>query len=178
MNFCICLPRFKLFLLNKNLCQFTAASLKVLPQLGQGRWLNIIWLNCQFTNLLQLSLMCLASSLSHLTAHWKRNIKWNRGMIKTVLKGASRTAIQSCQKIYIFKASALWANAFYKSKCPSVCLFVDVYVHVFTFEVPFNGLFSPTSRSRMSNIFRDSESLGKSNGKKWSHIWTFFFEVV
>ena len=41
---------------------------------------------------------------------------------------------------------------------------------VFTFEVPFNGLFGPPSRSRMSNIFRDSESLGKSNGKKWSQI--------
>ena len=46
--------------------------------------------------------------------------------------------------------------------CVSVCLF--------TFEVPFNGLFAPTSRSRMSKMFRDSESLGKSNGKKWSHI--------
>ena len=45
----------------------------------------------------------------------------------------------------------------------------------FTFEVPFNGLFAPTSRSRMSNIFRDSESLGKSNGKKWSNIWIFLF---
>ena len=66
----------------------------------------------------------------------------------------------------VFKASALWADAFYKSKCPYVCVFVCL----FTFEVPFNGLFAPTSRSRMSNIFRDSESLGKSNGKKWSHI--------
>ena len=45
----------------------------------------------------------------------------------------------------------------------------------FTFEVPFNGLFAPTSQSRMPNIYRDSESLGKSNGKKWSNIWTFFF---
>jgi hypothetical protein len=27
----------------------------------------------------------------------------------------------------------------------------------------------------MSNIFRDSESLGKSNGKKWSRIGTFLF---
>ena len=36
---------------------------------------------------------------------------------------------------------ALWADAFYKSKCPCVCLFV----RVFTFEVPFNGLFAPTS---------------------------------
>ena len=43
------------------------------------------------------------------------------------------------------------------------------------FLVFFNGLFDPFSRSRMSNIFRDSESLGKSNGKKWSNIWTFLF---
>ena len=55
--------------------------------------------------------------------------------------------------------------------CPSVCLLVCL----FTFEVPFNSLFAPTSRSRTSNIFRDSESLGKSNGKKWSNIWTFLF---
>ena len=46
----------------------------------------------------------------------------------------------------------------------------------FIFEVPFNGLFAPTCQSRMSNMFRDSESLGKSNGKKWSQIWTFLFE--
>ena len=50
---------------------------------------------------------------------------------------------------------------------PSVC--------VFTFEVPFKRLFAPTFRSRMSNIFTDSESLGKSNGKKWSQIGTFLF---
>ena len=71
----------------------------------------------------------------------------------------------------LFKASALWADAFYKSKCLSVCVFVCL----FTFEVLFNGLFAPTSQSRMSNIFRDSESLGKSNGKKSSNIWTFLF---
>ena len=53
---------------------------------------------------------------------------------------------------------------------------IRLCVCVFTFEVPFNGLFAPTSRNRMSNIFRDSESLGKSNGKKWSNIWTFLFE--
>ena len=47
-----------------------------------------------------------------------------------------------------------------------VCLSVCLSVCVFTFEVPFNGLFAPTSRSWMSNIFRDSESLGKNNGKK------------
>ena len=60
----------------------------------------------------------------------------------------------------IFKASALWADAFYKSKCPYICLSVCLFVCLFTFEVLFNGLFAPTSRSRMSNIFRDSESLG------------------
>ena len=54
------------------------------------------------------------------------------------------------------------------SVCLSVCLF--------TFEVPFKRLFAPTSWSRMSNIFRDSESLGKSKWKKWSQIWTFLFE--
>ena len=57
----------------------------------------------------------------------------------------------------------------------SVCLSVCQCVHVFTFEVPFKHLFVPISWSRMSNIFRDSISLGKSNGKKWSQIWTFLF---
>ena len=79
----------------------------------------------------------------------------------------------------ILKASAHWADAFYKSKCPSVCTSVCpsvcVFVCLFTFEVPLNGLFAPSSQSRISNIFRDSESLGKSNGKKWSNIWTFSF---
>ena len=75
---------------------------------------------------------------------------------------------------HIFKASALWANAFYKSICPYACLSVCVFVCVFTFEVPFQRLFAPTSLSQMSKIVRDSESLGKSNGKKWSPIWKLF----
>ena len=36
------------------------------------------------------------------------------------------------------------------------------------FEVPFIRLFASTSRSWMSNILRDSESVGKINGNKWS----------
>ena len=52
-----------------------------------------------------------------------------------------------------------------------VRLSVCVSVFLFTFEVPFNGIFDPTSRSRMTKLFRDSESSGKSNGKKWSQIW-------
>ena len=57
----------------------------------------------------------------------------------------------------------------------SVCVsvFLRLSVH---FEVPFKRLFAPTSRSRMSNIFRDSESFGQSNGKKWSQIGPFWFE--
>ena len=47
---------------------------------------------------------------------------------------------------------------------PSVCLFVCL----FTLEVPFKRLFAPTSQSWMSKIFRESESLGKIAGKKWS----------
>ena len=41
---------------------------------------------------------------------------------------------------YLFKASALWADAFKMSMCLFVCLFVCV----FTFEVPFKRLFAPS----------------------------------
>ena len=54
--------------------------------------------------------------------------------------------------------------------------FFFTFFGLLRFLVFFNGIFDPTSRSRMSNISRDSESLGKSNGKKWSQIWTFLFE--
>ena len=67
----------------------------------------------------------------------------------------------------IFKASTLWANAFYKTICPYVC------VCLFTFEVLFKCLFALTSWNWMSKISRDSESLGKSNEKRWSQIWKF-----
>ena len=71
---------------------------------------------------------------------------------------------------HLFKPSALWADGFHKSKylsvCPSVCLFV----RLFTFQVPFKRLFAPISKSWMSKTFRDSESLVKSNGKKWFQV--------
>ena len=59
------------------------------------------------------------------------------------------------------------------SVCVSVCLF-DVPFHVVYFE----AYFAPTSRSRMSNIFIDSESLGKnmeSSGLRFKH---FCLQVV
>ena len=60
----------------------------------------------------------------------------------------------------IFKTWALWADAFYKSIYPSVCPSVCVCLF----------------KSRMSNIFRASESLGENNLKKWSQIWIFLLE--
>ena len=78
----------------------------------------------------------------------------------------------------LFKASALWANAFYKSKCPSACVSICPSVCLLTFEVPFNGLLAPTYQSWMSNIFRDSESLGKSNGRNGLTFEHFCLEVV
>ena len=54
-------------------------------------------------------------------------------------------------------------------------VFFFTFFVLLRFSIFFNGLFAPTSRSRMSNIFRDLESLRRSNGKKWSNIWTFLF---
>ena len=48
----------------------------------------------------------------------------------------------------------------------------------FTFEVSFNGLFAPTSRSRMSNIFRDSESLGEKMERSGLTFEHFCLEMV
>ena len=51
------------------------------------------------------------------------------------------------------------------SVCPSV--------HVFTFQVPFERLFAPTSQSRMSKTVRDSESLGRvveRSGLRFEHF--------
>ena len=51
----------------------------------------------------------------------------------------------------------------------SVCLFVCVFVR-HSFSLRLTVFFAPTSRNPMSKLFRFSESLGKSNGNKWSQI--------
>ena len=62
------------------------------------------------------------------------------------IKGGLETILVCIKHQYLlFKASALWAEAFYKSKFPYVCLYVCVFVCLFTFEVPFKHIFSPTS---------------------------------
>ena len=73
----------------------------------------------------------------------------------------------SDMNIFVWKLSKIGA----KKK-----VFFFTFFGLLRFSVFFNGLFAPTSRSWLSNIFRDSESLGKSNGKKWSQIWTFLTE--
>ena len=75
------------------------------------------------------------------------------------------------------KWSQIWTFLFENClKSPRKKKFFFTFFCLLRFSVFFNGLFAPTSQSRMSNIFRDSESLGKRNGKKWSQIWTFLFE--
>ena len=71
----------------------------------------------------------------------------------------------------IFKASALWADAFYKSKClsvcPSVCSLLRYHLNVFLPPLPEIGC----------PIFLEIRNpWGNSNGKKWSQIRTFLFE--
>ena len=51
--------------------------------------------------------------------------------------------------------------------CVCVCVFVPFCV------VYFKAYFAPTSQSQMSKVVRDSESLGKSAGKKGSQNLTF-----
>ena len=98
---------------------------------------------------------------------------WPIGVASAV-EGLQSTGLPSL----VFKASALWADAFYNSKCPAICPSVCLCVCLSVCSLlryRLTVFLPPTSQSWMSNIFRDSGSLGKSNGKKWSNIWTFLF---
>ena len=74
----------------------------------------------------------------------------------------SRLFINSKSVIFFLKASALWANSFHKSIYPCVSSLLRSCLNVFL---------PPLSKVGCPKNFRDSESLGKSNGKKWSHFW-------
>ena len=67
----------------------------------------------------------------------------------------------------IFKASALWADAFYKSKYCYVCVCVCVFVH-HTFSLRLPVFLPPLPEVQCPN-FLDIWNI--SNGKKWSPIW-------
>ena len=76
-----------------------------------------------------------------------------------------------------FKALPLWADAFYKSKCLSVCLSVCVSVCpsvcLFTFEVPFNGLFAPLPKVGCPIVLQIQNTWGKvmeGSGLRYEHF--------
>ena len=77
---------------------------------------------------------------------------------------------------WVFKTSALWADAFYKLKCPSVCPCVCPSICVFTFEVPFKRLFAPTYRSRLSNIRNPWGKVMERSGLRLEHFCLNFFK--
>ena len=75
---------------------------------------------------------------------------------------------------FLLKASALWVDAFNKSKCPYVCVSVCLSV-CSLLRYRLTVFLAPLPKVGCQIFFRDSESLGKSNWKKWSIIWTFLF---
>ena len=80
---------------------------------------------------------------------------------------------------HIFKASALWADAFYKSICPSVCLsVVRLSVRVFTFEVPFKSLFAPLPEIGCPKILEIQNPWGKVMEISGLRFEFFCLEVV
>ena len=87
--------------------------------------------------------------------------------------------LRHVQLFIVFKASALWADAFYKAKWPSVCLWVCRSVCLCVCSLlryRLNVFLPPLPEVGCPIFFRDSESLGKSNGKKLSNICTFLFK--
>ena len=76
--------------------------------------------------------------------------------------------------IFFFKALAVWANSFYKSKCPPVCPSVRLCV-CSLFEVTFKRIFTPNSLNLIPKIL-EIPNPWKSSGKKLSQIWTFLLK--
>ena len=89
-------------------------------------------------------------------------------MVKPIIKEEKR--LQFCFFFFFFFQSMGALGRCFVEVDLSVCVFVCPRFRVFTFEVQFKRLFATTSCSQMSNIFRDFEFLGKSNGMKWSEI--------
>ena len=73
---------------------------------------------------------------------------------------------------------AVWADAFYKSKCLWVCLFVCLSVRR-TFSLRLTVFLPPLPEVQCPKCLDFQKSLGKNNGRKWSQIWKlllkFFF---
>ena len=72
----------------------------------------------------------------------------------------------------IFKASALWVDAFYKSKCPYR------FVCVFTFEVPLNVFLPPLPEVGCPKILEIRNPWGKVMERSGLTFEHFSLEVV
>ena len=84
-----------------------------------------------------------------------------RGALATLEVRTASMLAAHLSKPVLFKASALWADAFYKSVCTSVCSLLRYRLTVFLPPLPEVGC----------PIFLEIKNpWGKSNGKKWSHI--------
>ena len=77
--------------------------------------------------------------------------------------------------MHLFKASALWVDAFYNS---CVCVSVRVSIRLFTFDVPFKRLFAPTSGICMSKILDIRNPWGKVMERSGLRFEHFCLEVV
>ena len=85
---------------------------------------------------------------------------WEVGAKKTLKRKEQQK--KKIHEFFLLAATILhplWANVFFKYETTSFHYFSP------------RRLFTSTSQSRISTIFTDFESLGKSNGKKCSQIW-------
>ena len=109
----------------------------------------------------------------------RKNRRCQKNKMLTFLKSKSFSELTKKVVIVTQLLSARIRFEFLKgffTKDFSFFLFFLCFSVCHTLFTLFNGLFAPTSRSPMSKLFRYSESLGKSNQKKWSQSWTFLLK--
>ena len=83
-----------------------------------------------------------------------------------------------CNSYYFFyqnPPAATFSFSKHRPSGPMLSISRNVHLSARVSVRPCVHFWGTTSQSRMSNIFKDSESLGKSNGKKWSQIGTVLF---
>ena len=108
-------------------------------QYNTVQYISVIILGLKWTNMVIIKWILTAL----LGLLWKR--KKRQPILFSLLVLLSAHFIRLSRLPFIFKASALWGNAFNKLKCPYVCLFFCLSVCPSHFLTQFNRLFGPTS---------------------------------
>ena len=93
----------------------------------------------------------------------------------------SGVTCHACPVYQIFKASALWADAFYKSICPSVCLSVRPYVCLSVSSLLrycLNVFFPPLPEVRCPICFEIRNPWGKVMDRKGLIFEHFCLKIV